>query len=68
MLAASADHRIAWTLSVGGHRIDCVLRRTERALQVLIQTNGQPLYLRTLNNTTDAYAWAEQERAAWASL
>ena len=68
MLAPAADRHIAWTLSVGGNRIDCVLRRNERGLQVLIHTNGQPLYLRTLTNTTDAYAWAEQERIAWASL
>ena len=68
MVAPTADHRIAWTLSVAGHRIDCVLHRTERGVQVLIHTNGQPLYLRTLDKTTDAYAWAEQERAAWASL
>jgi hypothetical protein len=68
MPAFSADHHVAWTMSVGGHRIDCVLRRTERALQVLIHTNGQPLYLRTLNNTTDADAWAERERTSWATL
>ena len=68
MPAASADHRIAWTLSVGGHRINCVLRRTERPLQVLIHTNVQPLYMRTINNTIDADAGAEQERAAWATL
>ena len=68
MLAPSADHRVAWTLSVGGNRIDCVFRRTQRGLEVLIHTNGQPLYLRMLNNVNDADAWAEQERTVWASL
>ena len=68
MNALSADHSLAWTLSVHDHRIDCVLHRTARGLEVLIHTNGQPLYLRTLDNIKDAFAWAEEERAAWASL
>jgi hypothetical protein len=68
MLASSADRPVAWTLSVRGNRIDCVLHRTERGLQVLIHTNGQPLYLRTLDNLKDASAWVERERIAWASL
>ena len=68
MHAFSADRSVAWTLSVHDHRIDCVLQRTQRGLQVLIHTNGQPLYLRTLDNIKDACAWAEEERAAWARL
>ena len=68
MVASSADRSVAWTLSVSGHRIDCVLHRTERGLQVLIHTNGQPLYLQKLDDIKDAVAWAEQERTAWASL
>jgi hypothetical protein len=68
MHVLSADRSVAWTLSVQGDRIDCVLHRTQRGLQVLIHTNGQPLYLRTLDNIKDACAWAEEERAAWANL
>jgi hypothetical protein len=64
----SAESPVMWTLSVRGSRIECVLRRTREALQVLIHTNGQPLYLRTLENLNDACAWAEQEREAWATL
>lgn len=68
MVASSADRSVAWTLSINGNRIDCVLQRTDRGLQVLIHTNGQPLYLQQLDNIKDAFAWAEQERTAWASL
>jgi hypothetical protein len=68
MVASHADRAVAWTLSVKGHRIDCVLHRTDCGLQVLIHTNGQPLYLQQLDNIKDAFAWAEQERTAWASL
>ena len=68
MNALSADQSLAWTLRVHNHQIDCVLHRTQRGLEVLIHTNGQPLYLRTLDNIKDAFAWAEEERVAWARL
>ena|SRR5215213_11008367 len=67
LLRAPHRHNAA-TLSVSGNRIDCVLRRSEREPHVLIHTNAQPLFRRTLTNTTDAYAWAEQERIAWVNL